>query len=123
VVTGNVLLQFVFLFGAGVVSADAWGWRGLLAMPHGVLEFAGYTMPLGLFLARPPSTHRTFWAAVWVNGFLSLVFAAIIETFLTPAIQAALHLPVKKRETLHLAVSNMFSDLILSLARRYILIW
>jgi len=53
VVAGNVLLQFALLFGAGVVIADAWGWRGLLAMPHGFLEFAGYASPWVCFsLAR-----------------------------------------------------------------------
>jgi len=91
----NLGLQGRVAWLAGAFFGANGGVRNLLGLPHGVLEFAAYALPLGLLLNvrhLPRERSGLLWAA-WGSGLALLAAAAAVEVYVSPLVRAALHLP------------------------------
>ena len=90
----NVIVLF---FGGQALAGLNGGslWRGLLTIPHAVLEFAAYAIPLSLVFAGLPhdrGVRRQVLLGSLVLGALLLVPAGMVEVYGSPIIRHWLHL-------------------------------
>ena len=90
----NMFVMFVAGSALVTMNSDSF-WRGLLAMPHGFLEFAAYAVPLGILFGGLRTDRRTalqIAVGCAIIGALILIPAGFFEQYLSPVIVHALHL-------------------------------